>query len=437
MRMTVPVISALVLVFIVILICAEPSDADPAFDYNTGTNTLTIKEDVPDFADSSETPWSEYRDTMANLVVSGSVKMIGSNAFSGCPNLATVRIESSLESVGSGAFDDSGSSVDGFNLVILGNTVPSSMFSPSAGHSVYILTLDLTQVETISADAFRGSVIAASITLPMGISSVGDRAFMGSTVPSVRIEGAPAFGASVFENCTSLTKAEITSMKVIPESMFKGCTSLSDVGFSVRISEISGSAFHGIAVSELVFPGTLKKVKAGAFASCASLEHVAFTDDLSYLEDYAFQGCTALRTAEVQNVSHPGTDIFDGCTSLVRVYCPVDAVTFPAGTVYRDLAKGADVLIRYDFGDLDGSCTLFRETVMKSSYIVGSENNRFDYWSDADGNKVSDISSITESTTLTAHWVHAEGTDGTFDIVLCVLSVGCAAVACMVCLRRS
>ena len=435
MRMTVPVISAMVLVFIAILICADPSYADPAYIYSGGT--LTVTEDVPDYADSSETPWASHLGDITKVEVSDGVRSIGSKAFSGCPKLATVEIRSSLTSVGSGAFDDSGFVQNGFDLKVLADTVPSSMFIPSAGHSVYIRTVELTQVETIGPDAFRGVQFDQGITLPMGVSSVGDRAFMGSTVPSVRIEGSPVFGASVFENCTSLTKAETTSMKVIPESMFKGCSSLSDVSFSVRISEISESAFQGTAISELVFPGTLKKVKASAFASCASLEHVAFTDDLSYLEDYAFQGCTALRTAEIQNVSHPGTDIFDGCTSLVRAYCPVDSITFPAGTVYRGLVKGDDVLIRYDFGDLDGSCTLFRETVMKSSYIEGSENYKFDYWADADGNKVSDISSIAESTTLTAHWIHAEGADGTFDIVLCVLSVGCAIVACMVCLRRS
>ena len=437
MRMTVPVISALVLVFIAIFICTDLSDADPDFSYDSFEHKLTVKENVPDYADSSETPWSEYRDTVAKLVISEGVKSIGSNAFSGCPNLTTVTIESSLTSVGTGAFDDSGSGVEGFNLIVSAKAVPSSMFLASAGHSVYINTIELTQAETIGSDAFRDVQFKFGVVLPMGISSVGDRAFMGSTLPSVTIEGSPAFGISVFENCTSLTKAEITSMKLIPGSMFSGCSSLSDVSFSVRISEISESSFQGTALGELVFPGTLKKVKANAFSSCASLEHVAFTDDLSYLEDYAFQGCTALRTTEVQNVSHPGTGIFDGCTSLVRAYCPVDAVTFPAGTVYRSLVKGADVLIRYDFGDLDGSCTLFRETVMKSSYIEGSEKYRFDYWTDADGNKVSDISSIAESTTLTAPWVHAEGTDGTFDIVLCVLSVGCAIVACMVCLRRS
>ena len=108
--------------------------------------------------------------------------------------------------------------------------------------------------------------------------------------------------------------------------------------------------------------------------------------------------------------------------------------------VYHDLPESsADVLIRYDFGEVGGECVLFSDTAMSSSYIAGSEGHRFERWEDALGNAVADPSSLTGSQTLTAVWAQAEGTEGTFAVeaVLCVLSVICAATACAFCFRRA
>ena len=482
MRMTVPTFAAIVLASVVLVLLSGTSSADTGYAYDPVSKTLTVNDDVPDYGDPSETPWYAYIAEMTDLVVSEGVASVGSNAFGGaerlerltlpstltsvgarsfsgcewlqeltvpsgvtsvgngafsdCARLAEVTLRSSPSYVGSGVFDDSGSLVEGMTVRICSENVPAYLFSPSSGHSVLLNSVDLTDVTSVSEDAFRGSS-ADKLTIPMGVLSVGARAFMGSSVGSVIVEGSPAFGESVFEGCTSLTSADISSVRSVPASMFRGCASLSDVTLSSRITEVSDRSFEGTGLKELVFPGTLRKVGEHAFSDCISLEHAAFTNGLERLGDGAFSGCAALSKAEVQEVSFPGTDIFFGCTGLERSYCPSDSVVFPAGRVYRDLGNGPDVLIRYDFGELDGSCTLFSDTVMRSSYIDGSENHRFEYWTDPDGNRISDAGSLTASTVLTAHWAQAEGTDGTFDTALCVLSVGCALVACFVCFRRS
>lgn len=483
MRVAIPVLTAVLFLCLFLAVQADPSAGDPSYSYDPATSTLTVEGDVPDYASPSSAPWASYLGQMTGLVVTegtvkigsnafggadrvesvslpstletigtnafsgciwlqsltlpSSVNAIGSGAFSGCSRLATVTVNSSPSSLGTGVFDDSGSLVDGFGLVYLASDVPASMFMPSSGHSVEFNYLDLSSVSVINEDAFRGTDIG-SLTIPMNVSAVGDRAFAYSSVVSVRVEGSPSFGTSVFMGCASMASADIGSVKVVPEKAFSGCSSLSAVSFSERISEVSDGAFEGTALTEKVFPGTLTKVGASAFASCGSLTHVAFTDRLEFLGDGAFSGCSALEKAEVQGVSHPGSYIFDGCTGLQKAYCPETAVEFPAGTVYRDLGNGPDVLIRYDFGELDGSCTLFSDTVMRSSYIEGSEDHKFDCWTDADGNRVTDIQSISESSVLTANWVQADDSDGTFgDAALCLLSVACALIACLVCFKRS
>ncbi len=483
MRVTVPALLLLTLIVAVAAVQADDSSADPSYSYDGSTHTLTVGSDVPDYADSSSAPWSAYIDQTTSLVISEGVASVGSNAFagadwlasvsfpstltsvgkdtfagcerlerlvlpasldsigagafSGCSRLVSVTLSSSPSVLGTGIFDDSGSQVDGFGLVVLSSDVPAGMFMPSSGHTVRLNSLDLSMVTSVSGEAFRGTELD-SLTVPMNVSYLGDRAFAYSSLGTVRIEGSPSFGTSVFMGCVSLTKAEIGSVKTVPEYAFSGCSSLSDVTFSERISEVSEGAFQGTGLTELVFPGTLSKVGASAFSSCTSLTHVAFTDGLERLGDSAFASCTALTKAEVQGVSHPGSYIFDGCTGIQKAYCPETAVEFPTGTVYRDRGNGPDVLITYDFGELEGECTLFADTVMRSSYIDGSENRRFEYWTDPDGDRVTDISGIAESTVLTANWAQAEGADGTFgDAVLCALSAACAVTACFVCLRRS
>ena len=475
MRLWVPVAAAIAALFIFGFVTADASFADP--DYTYSGNTLTVM-NVPDYADSSDSPWAAYIPLMENLVVAegvdrignhafngadrlqnvtlpSSLKSIGTEAFRGCTDLTSVEFPSSLESIGIcsfsgctklaevrinsvlaagiGAFDDAGKP-GGMTVAYLASTIPASMFRSSSGHSVYIKSITLETVTEISTEAFRG-VQMSSVTIPVNLTSIGDRAFMGSSLSSLEIAGTTQLGTGVFSSCTDLTSAKLSQVKSIPESAFEGCTSLSSVTLSDRITYIGNSAFVGTALTDIVFPGTLKTVGANAFASCTSLVHVGFTDSLQYLEDQAFSGCTSLKIVELQNVSNLGTSVFDGCTNIERAYCPITGV-LTASRFYDSFTNGPDVLIKYDFGEIEGSCVLFGDTEMKSSYIAGSEGKQFDGWIDASGNRVTDVPSLTESTELTAQWVQAEGADGTLDVVVCALSVICAVIACTVCLRR-
>ena len=181
-----------------------------------------------------------------------------------------------------------------------------------------------------------------------------------------------------------------------------------------------------------------KRIGEHAFDGCTALTHLAFTAPVERIGDSAFAGCTALTKVEVQSVSYCGTDVFDGCIGLQRVFCCTPELTFPESVkVSSSLSDGDYVLVRYDFGDVGGGCTLFSDTVMSSSYI-DSGGRTFDHWEDIDGNRVSDVSSLERSTELRAVWVQADGTEGTWpaDAALCVLSAICAVTVCAVCLRR-
>ena len=482
MRVKVPAL-VLVAVLVLVLLASDGSDADagPSYDYDPDSRTLTVTSDVPDCASVGDVPWYAHINQMESVVIGDGVRTLGGNAFrgasvlrtvsfpgslerigdgcfSGCVWLASADLPGSLTSVGNGAFsgctrlasvtlrsgftagtgvfDDSGSGVSGIDVRVETPDVPAYLFKPSDTHSVLLHDIDLSKAERISEGAFSGADIG-SLTVPANISYIGEGAFRGSSVKDVRIEASPEIAVSAFAQCASLTKAEIRSVRDVPESMFDGCSSLSSVSLSDRISSVSANAFRGTAVTELVFPGTMKRVGEQAFASCPQLTHVAFTERLERLGDSAFAGCTALEKAEVQEVSFPGSYVFDGCTALQRVFS-ASSLELPAGVQGRAMNDGGlGVLVRYDFGDVGGGCTLFSDTVMSSRYIDSGKLS-FEKWEDGSGTAVKDVGSLTEDTVLTAVWVQAEGAEGVlpFDAALCVLSAICAAAACAVCFRR-
>ncbi len=483
MRLLVPVVAVVAAACFFMVTGVDDSSADPGWSYDAVTHSLTVTTDVPDYADSSEAPWASHIAQMEMLMVTEGVERIGSHAFEGADRLDSVTYPSTLRSIGnrafgdctvlkkadlsssletlgdgafagcgglgelyvrsvisagSGVFDDAGSSVDGMTVVYLAWKVPANLFVPSAGHSVTIHSISLAAVSEVDTEAFRGTTVS-DIAIPVGVTSVGDRAFMGSGIRNVKVEGITQLGTGVFSGCAQLKTAAMTMIKTVPASSFEGCSLLSSVSFSDRISEIGDRAFMGTGLTEIVFPGTLRSVGAEAFSSCAGLQHVGFTGDLHSIGDNAFHGCASLRTVEIQNVEHLGTDIFGGCTGIERSYCPVTGLDVPATRAYTAFTAGtagADVLIRYDFGDNGGSCVLFRETDMSSAYIDVSDGRRFDCWTDDAGNRVTDVTGIAENTVLTAQWVQADGADVTPDVAVCALSVICAVIACAVCLRR-
>ena len=441
MRPATAVIVLCLAVLAVLVVIPDCSDADPGFHiYDPETRTLTITADVPDLDSSaSDAPWAAFGSEIRTIVITGDVQRIGDNAFVGCTRAAKVIVEGPAVS-GTDSFRDTGSQLGGFDLVYNYQDIPDSMFACTAGE-VRMNSVDLSSVRTIGIEAFKG-VDIESLVIPASVDSIGDGAFSGSAIKTLRVEGTPAFGNSVFMSCASLESADIQFVTAVPESMFSGCASLSEVQFSRSLASIGPEAFRGTAVKELIFSGTLRTVGNNAFSDCPSLEHVAFTGNLDSMGDNAFSDCTAMVTVEIQSVATAGADVFIGCAAIERAYTKdVGSFGFPStDRVYHDLPESAvDVLIRYDFGEIDGECVLFSDTPMASSYIPGSEGHRFVKWEDALGNAVADPSSLTESQTLNAVWAQAEGTEGTFaaEVVLCVLSVICAATACAFCLRRA
>ena len=175
------------------------------------------------------------------------------------------------------------------------------------------------------------------MTIPEGVTSIGDSAFYGcSSLTSVTIpEGVTSIGDSAFSGCSSLTSVTIpSSVTSIGGSAFSGCSSLTSVTIPEGVTSIGGYAFYG----------------------CSSLTSVTIPEGVTSIGGYAFFGCSNLTTIFfLGDAPSFGYDSF-GYDRTAGLY-PVDNETWTAdkrqnygGSLtwvgYRDEAKA--YTIHYD-----------------------------------------------------------------------------------------
>ena len=170
-------------------------------------------------------------------------------------------------------------------------------------NDVYYYKNCYTSNDVIGKCAFKGCSGLTSLTLPAGITSIGDDAFYGcSGLTSITIpNGVTQIDKNAFRDCTGLTSITIPNgVTQIDKNAFRDCTGLTSLTLPANIKRIGESAFYGCSgLTSLTIPDGVTKIGKYAFSNCSYLTSLTIPSSVNSLGDYAFKNCSSLQSVHV------------------------------------------------------------------------------------------------------------------------------------------
>ena len=138
-------------------------------------------------------------------------------------------------------------------------------------------------------------------------------------------EGTRIICDSAFGNCDSLSEIVIpSSVTSIGDSAFYGCYSLSEIVIPSSVTSIGDGAFSSCdSLSEIVIPSSVANVGYGAFSFCSSLSEIVIPSSVTSIGKGVFSGCSSLSEIVIpSSVTSIGDSAFSGCDSLSEIVIP-------------------------------------------------------------------------------------------------------------------
>lgn len=266
----------------------------------------------------------ESVETLRSLTIGKLVNKIEDRAFCDCDSLQKLRIEDGNKTlkVSTNSFEDKGRSRRSVKDLYLGRNLDYSenYLKDSPFKSTYFNSVVLgDSVTSICAGMFYGCITIKNITLPNGITYIGDEAFYKTSLSEITLPNSVTnMGDRVFENCWWLKNITLpNALTCIGKAVFQNCSSLESIAIPDGVTSIGNSAFAG-----------------------CSLKNLSIPDNVINIGDYAFSGCEFTSITIPNNVSTLGEGVFFGCDSLASIY--VEKAT-PI-TLNRDILSASDYI---------------------------------------------------------------------------------------------
>ncbi len=281
---------------------------------------------------------------VVSVILPGTLKSIGNDAFKNCRKLSEIYIPDSVEYIGGGAFENC-TSLTYINIprsiveisswgAFRGCTNLRDVYIPEGITSIGgfadctgLTTIQLPSSTTsIEVDAFYGCTRLALINIPNKVTNIGAFAFSECNLTEVNIPNSVTnIGEYAFSDCSSLKKVRLPgSLTSIGEYLFSGCDNLSNVFMANGITYISDGMFYDCrSLKELDIPNSVTNIGAAAFESCSGLTKLNIPNSVTNIGAYAFGNCSGLTKLDIpNNVTNIGDGMFSGCSSLIEVNIP-------------------------------------------------------------------------------------------------------------------
>ena len=250
--------------------------------------------------------------SLTNAIIPGSVTIIGESAFYECTSLTNAIIPGSVTIIGESAFYrctslasievDEGNryykSIDG---ILYGKDLKSIIQYAAGKKGTDFVVPD--SVTSIGEGAFSYCGSLASITIPDSVTSIGAWAFSNCvSLTSITIpDSVTSIGKGAFCDCDSLTSVTIPdSVMSIDAWTFAGCDSLTSVTIPVSVTSIGDYAFDGCTnLTSITIPDSVKSIGAWAFSYCGSLTSITIPDSVKSICEGTFCECASLEKVSI------------------------------------------------------------------------------------------------------------------------------------------
>jgi len=215
--------------------------------------------------------------------------------------------------------------IDFTYLVNEDDTVTITGYTGSDTNVIIPATIAGKTVTAIDDSAFANCVFT-DITIPDGVTSIGDSAFNGCqnlvniTIP----ESVISIADGAFYDCSGLVSIAIPDgVTTIGNYMFEGCSSLANIIMPSGIISIGDWAFSGCGFTDISIPASVTNIGEGSFYGCESLVSITIPENVTDIGYSAFEGCSSLTSVTIpDSVSAIGEYAFGSCVSLSSIVLP-------------------------------------------------------------------------------------------------------------------
>lgn len=300
-----------------------------AFEGCSSLEQITIPTTVETIGNSAFANCS----SLSNIVLSEGVERINESAFKNCTSLTTIEIPSTVTNINNTAFNgcsslqninvhENNTAYSSLNGVLFNKNKTELICHPGAREEqAYEIP---STVKTIGAYAFENSQNLTNVTIPDGVTTIGEGAFSGCTgINEYTIPNSVTnIGAYAFENNSNLRNITLSeNITIINEYTFSGCSNLESVTIPDNVTAIGEGAFSGCGIREIIIPEGVTRIDKYAFESCTSLTNVDIPLTLATIGESAFANCTGLDTIVIPKmVAEIGENAFAEIEDLT-IYC--------------------------------------------------------------------------------------------------------------------
>lgn len=292
----------------------------------TELKTLTFEEGVEEIASGSVVSGCKNLTTIH--LPSSLQKLSGTGTFSGASALTDITLPEGIAITEGSTFSEC-TSLKSITLPASITTIPSYMF---AGCSALERVTAKGTITAIGNGAF-GSVtdwkdqeIADTVLTEIPdlsqVTSIGDRAFYGcSALETVDLHSVTTMGYGAFQGCDALSREiDLSNLEVIPGHAFCYDPNITSVITCPTLRSIGDWAFIWADISTISLPETLNSIGTYTFYKASLSGTVALPDSLTQLGASAFSGCEEVNAIQIgSGLKDIPANAFAGCTNLKTI----------------------------------------------------------------------------------------------------------------------